>query len=82
MSARTESGLNMLCWSGCTDSSYSYGSNSGGAFTTVIRAYAAESSTYAEVWNRIQSDTSLTARQRPQQTRFGNFDIDTLKVFR
>ena len=31
--------INMICWSGCPDNTYSYGSSSGGQFTNTLRKY-------------------------------------------
>ena len=53
----------MLCWSGCPDSSYSYGSASGGEFTTALRKYASQDKTYAEVWKKIAEDGRLKSQQ-------------------
>lgn len=51
--------VRMLCWSGCPDDSYSYGTVAGGEFTTALRKYATKDRTYAEVWEKIQADSRL-----------------------
>lgn len=53
------SSVRMLCWSGCPDESYSYGSASGGEFTMALRKYASNDRTYAEVWEKISTDRRL-----------------------
>lgn len=53
------SSVRMLCWSGCPDGSYSYGSASGGEFTMALRKYASNDRTYAEVWEKISTDRRL-----------------------
>lgn len=72
----------MLCWSGCPDSSYSYGSVSGGEFTTVLRKYASKDRTYSQVWKKISSDEGLKLHQTVRSTKLGDFDVDNIKIFR
>jgi len=57
---KARSSVGMLCWSGCQDNSYSYGSSSGGEFTIALRKYAADTLTYDEVWKKISSDERLS----------------------
>lgn len=73
---------NMLCWSGCPDSSYSYGSSAGGEFTTAIRKYASSDRTYAEVWKKINEDGRLKSQQAVKSTEFGDFGSGNTKIFR
>ena len=72
----------MLCWSGCPDGSYSYGSASGGEFTTAIRKYATKDRTYSQVWKKISSDEGLRLHQTVMSTKLGDFDVDNIKIFR
>lgn len=72
----------MLCWSGCPDSSYSYGSASGGEFTTALRKYASKDRTYSQVWKKISSDEGLKRHQTIRSTKLGDFDADNVKIFR
>ena len=65
---------NMLCWSGCPDDSYSYGSNIGGEFTTALLNYMSKNISYDDVWNKISSDKHLKSFQTVKQTKLGNFD--------
>lgn len=40
----------ILCWSGCAESEYSYGSNSGGTLTNGVLAYWKKGRSYDDVW--------------------------------
>lgn len=71
----------MLCWSGCPDSSYSYGSSSGGEFTTALRLYAEKGRSYSAVWKDVSSDKRLKAHQSVRSTKIGGFDEDA-EIFR
>lgn len=73
---------NMLCWSGCPDNSYSYGSTAGGEFTTALLKYMAKDRTYDEVWNNISSDKNLKSHQIVKQTKIGNFDTSNTKFLK
>lgn len=64
----------MLCWSGCPDDSYSYGSDYGGEFTSVLLRYAQSSKSYDDVWKKLSRDTSLAAKQQVRATKIGSFD--------
>lgn len=72
----------MLCWSGCPDGSYSYGSASGGEFTVALRKYAQKGGTYSQVWEKISSDEGLRLRQAVRSTELGDFGADNARVFR
>ena len=72
----------MLCWSGCPDGSYSYGSVSGGEFTTALRKYTSKDRTYSQVWKKISSDEGLKLHQTVRSTKLGDFDVDNVKIFR
>ena len=83
-SVMTKSGAQprMLCWSGCPDSSYSYGSSSGGEFTKALRKYALNDRTYSQVWKKVSSDETLKRHQTVKFTKIGDFDADNAKIFR
>lgn len=51
--------VNMLCWSGCPDSTYSYGSATGGEFTNSLLRNFTGTETYSELWKKISSDKVL-----------------------
>lgn len=73
-SARGVKMPSMLCWSGCPDDSYSYGSDQGGEFTSVLLRYAQSSKSYDDVWKKLSRDTSLAAKQQVRATKIGSFD--------
>lgn len=66
----------MLCWSGCPDNTYSYGSPAGGMFTNVIAEYMMLSSTYQQLWDKVSTDKGLLKSQTPKQTIIGPWDMD------
>lgn len=66
----------MLCWSGCPDDTYSYGSAAGGMFTNAIAEYMVLSSTYQQLWDKVSTDRSLLKAQTPKQTIIGPWDMD------
>lgn len=73
-SARGGKAPAMLCWSGCPDGSYSYGSADGGEFTAALLKYARPDSTYERVWGMIRQDARLAGQQEVRGTRIGDFD--------
>ena len=75
--ARSGDNVRMLCWSGCPDSSYSYGDNNGGILTNAIRDAWKKGSSYKNVWGRA----SKTAKsQNPRKTVIGK-SFESEKVF-
>ena len=66
--ASRASGFKMLCWSGCPDSDYSYGSAAGGVFTNTLLDKFTGSDSYASWWNKVINDDNLLANEEPQQT--------------
>jgi len=73
-SPRAGSSVLMLCWSGCPDDSYSYGSEYGGEFTTTLLKYAKSGKTYDDVWKKVSTDAALARQQRVCATKIGEFD--------
>lgn len=65
---------NMLCWSGCPDSTYSYGSEAGGYFTNSLLHWYKSSKTYDQLWHNIASDSVLQQYQIPRKTQFGKWN--------
>lgn len=51
--------VGMICWSGCADNTYSYGSTSGGELTNAIRRHLNKDSTYASLWDAVSKDVTL-----------------------
>lgn len=62
--------VNMLVWSGCPDSSYSYGNSNGGLFTNTLLKQFNRNKTYWQLWKEIDA-SSAVKRQNPQVTQFG-----------
>ena len=64
--------FSMLCWSGCPDDTYSYGSSSGGQFTNAFLRHFDAKKTYEYLWNEIKNDRILRSYENPQSTVLGN----------
>jgi hypothetical protein len=73
--------LNMLCWSGCPDSEYSYGDNSGGELTKTLLKYFKSSMTYDELWKKIEADKDLKDFEEVQRTIMGS-DFGGQRIFK
>lgn len=64
--------LRMMCWSGCKESEYSYGSYAGGYMTRALMTKWAKGLTYDEVWNGVSKTvTSAQPDQHPVCTTVG-----------
>ena len=72
--------VSILCWSGCPDDSYSYGSSTGGKFTNALLEYYSQSLTYDKLWKKIESDSGLKQYEKVQQTKIGA-NFGSRKVF-
>lgn len=73
--------FSMLCWSGCPDDTYSYGSATGGKFTNTLLKYFDANLTYDGLWEKIKADKNLLVYEDSQLTIIGN-GFDGKKVFR
>lgn len=73
--------VSMLCWSGCPDDTYSYGSSSGGQFTNALIKHFSANKTYDYLWNEIESDTRLMEYEKVQRTIIGS-GFDAKPIFR
>ena len=73
--------INMICWSGCPDSTYSYCSSSGGQFTNTLRKYFNKDMTYDQLWNKIESNSTLKQYEIVQRTIMGK-NFGSNKIFR
>lgn len=71
MRRRDANTFSMLCWSGCPDDAYSYGSNAGGEFTNCLLAKFAANKTYEYLWNEIAADKELRKSEIVQKTEIG-----------
>lgn len=74
------SNFHMVCWSGCPDSDYSYGSAKGGELTNAIVELFDYDDTYASLWSKVKEEVEKSGKQKPVSTRI-NFNTDD-KVFR
>lgn len=78
----TSQPIRMLCWSGCKEMEYSYGSAAGGVMTSSVMAYIRSGMSYDTLWknvvNRVQA---YQPTQHPVQTKIGNWPVE-LEVFR
>lgn len=64
--------LKMLCWSGCLEAEYSYGSSSGGVMTNAILSRWRNRMTYADLWGYVVRDVSRNhSTQHPSATQYG-----------
>lgn len=63
--------LSMICWSGCPDNSYSYGSSSGGEFTKALKRLYKKKLTYDQLWSKLEADRTLMRYEKVQQTTMG-----------
>ena len=64
--------FSLLCWSGCPDSDYSYGSSSGGQFTNALLRHFKKGITYEQLWGKVKADKTLREYENPQSTAIGN----------
>lgn len=75
--------LRMLCWSGCRESEYSYGSNMGGTLTSSVLCCWRRGITYSALWNNARR---LVVRSQPTQhpveTSVGRDFSSTTEAFR
>ena len=72
--------INMICWSGCPDDTYSYGSSTGGQLTNTIRKYFKQDLTYDQLWILLESDKSLKQYENIQRTLMGK-NFGSTKIF-
>ena len=73
--------VSMLCWSGCPDDTFSYGSDGGGEFTNTMLEKFKRGQTYKELWEKIAEDKSLQAFEIVQETVVGR-DFRDREAFR
>ena len=73
--------FSMLCWSGCPDDTYSYGSSSGGQFTNALLRHFNENLTYQDLWDKIKNDRTLRTYENPQSTVIGS-GFNDKEIFR
>ena len=73
--------VSMLCWSGCPDDTFSYGSDRGGEFTNTLLEKFKRGQTYKELWEKIVEDKSLQEFEIVQETVVGG-DFRDREAFR
>lgn len=73
--------FSLLCWSGCPDGTYSYGSSTGGQFTNALLRHLQATDTYDVLWEKIKGDKTLRRYEDPQSTAIGN-GFDGKPIFR
>ena len=73
--------VDILCWSGCPDDTYSYGGSDGGEFTNAIRKYFKSTLTYNELWSKVEADSSLKKYEQVQRTIIGK-NFGNTKIFK
>lgn len=65
-------GFRMLCWSGCMEKEYSFGSSGGGVMTNSMLRRWKRGITYSTLWGMIESDvTEAQPTQHPRSTQYG-----------
>ena len=74
-------GFSMLCWSGCPDNTYSYGSSTGGQFTNALLRHFDSGKSYESLWNEMKNDKTLRAYENPQSTVIGK-EFEGKQIFR
>lgn len=64
--------LRMLCWSGCMEAEYSYGSTKGGVMTNAILAHWRPGIGYDELWKTAVVEVAVKQpSQHPTVTKYG-----------
>lgn len=68
----------ILCWSGCKESEYSYGSDRGGELTLAVVSNWKKGISYGDLWNKASSKVNSAMKtQNPVQTSIGGFSVET-----
>ena len=76
----SKNNVNMLCWSGCADDTFSYGDKNGGKFTDAFLRNLDPNLTYDEMWDRMKNDQVLKSYEIIKQTKIGS-GFDGKKIF-
>ena len=64
--------VRMLCWSGCREAEYSFGSNMGGELTLSLKACWGRKTSYSSLWAKMAKRvTSYQSTQHPVATSIG-----------
>ena len=78
---KDSSSVQMLCWSGCPDNTYSYGSEDGGQLTNALLKHFDAALTYKQLWSKVKSDKQLKQFEDVQETVIGA-DFREFQVFK
>lgn len=66
-------GFRMLCWSGCLEKEYSYGSNLGGVLTNHILSKWKKGQSYDDLWSKVKPAVNNDQPgQHPAKTQYGS----------
>ena len=76
-------GLRMLCWSGCKEAEYSYGSAFGGTMTLAVKKYWEKGLSYETLWNDVSERVvAVQPGQTPVKTNVGGGFEEDMEAFR
>ena len=64
--------VNALVWSGCHESTVSWGSSLGGELTNCFKKLFDKKLSYDQIWDKISTDKTLLAAQIPYRVIIGN----------
>jgi hypothetical protein len=71
-----KSGPRILCWSGCREAEYSFGSFRGGELTLAVAANWKKGVSYDGLWSKVSSWVNSSQKtQHPVQTCIGGFSV-------
>lgn len=66
-----EGNLSLMVWSGCPDSTFSYGDSAGGKMTNTLLKHFSYNGSYDDLWRKIENDKSLQKFEMVQRTLMG-----------
>lgn len=78
--SKVDGPISMICWSGCPDNKYSWGTSAGGYMTSALKSSYKKTRTYDEVWKKMEADKTTKKYEVIQQTKMGR-DFGASKVF-
>lgn len=83
MSDESSQNVRMLCWSGCKEAEYSYGSSLGGTLTSAVIAKWKKGATYGALWEDVRSRVIREQpTQNPVQTFIGDGFTEEMEAFK
>lgn len=69
--------IRLLCWSGCKEMEYSYGSVAGGVMTRAVVSYLRSGMSYDQLWDEVSNVVQAhQPTQHPVRTKIGNWPSD------